>query len=250
MILGVGMDLCQIERIEKAIERPRFLERVYTPAERARIEAAGGVAPGRDRRGAVRRQGGGGQGAGHGLLRLLRRRRGDHPRRPGPSPLRAARRALDRAPGLLRRRLSAWVSITHEAAWPPPRRSSKGRLRATNPAGPHAEPWMTPRCMKPTHHARPNAGHGAAIFRRDRHALHRPDGARRRSAVRSPHAPLRHRQAVYFACGPGGNGGDGYACARMYARPAATAPCSPPPRPGPRTPSATARWPWRRASPS
>ncbi len=41
MILGLGVDLCRIERIAKAIERPRFLERVYTPAERARIEAAG-----------------------------------------------------------------------------------------------------------------------------------------------------------------------------------------------------------------
>ena len=36
MILGVGMDLCQIERIEKAIAKPRFMERVFTPAERAR----------------------------------------------------------------------------------------------------------------------------------------------------------------------------------------------------------------------
>lgn len=43
VILGVGIDLCEIERMAKAIERPRFLERVYTPAERARIEAAGGV---------------------------------------------------------------------------------------------------------------------------------------------------------------------------------------------------------------
>ena len=43
VILGVGIDLCAIERMAKAIERPRFLERVYTPAERARIEAAGEV---------------------------------------------------------------------------------------------------------------------------------------------------------------------------------------------------------------
>lgn len=43
MILGIGTDLCRIDRIERAIGKPRFLERVYTPAERARIEAAGGV---------------------------------------------------------------------------------------------------------------------------------------------------------------------------------------------------------------
>ena len=43
MILGIGLDLCDIGKIERAIERPRFLERVYTPAERARIEAASGA---------------------------------------------------------------------------------------------------------------------------------------------------------------------------------------------------------------
>ncbi len=43
MILGIGMDLCEISRLEKAIEKPRFLERVYTAAERERIEGAKGA---------------------------------------------------------------------------------------------------------------------------------------------------------------------------------------------------------------
>ena len=38
MIQGVGTDLCGIDRIAKAMENPRFLERLYTPAERARLE--------------------------------------------------------------------------------------------------------------------------------------------------------------------------------------------------------------------
>jgi len=38
MISGVGTDLCRIERIARAMENPRFLERLYTPAERARLD--------------------------------------------------------------------------------------------------------------------------------------------------------------------------------------------------------------------
>ena len=40
MILGAGLDLAEVDRIQKAIERygRRFLERVYTPAEIAYVE--------------------------------------------------------------------------------------------------------------------------------------------------------------------------------------------------------------------
>ena len=38
MIHGVGTDLCRIDRIVKAMENPRFAQRIYTPAERARLE--------------------------------------------------------------------------------------------------------------------------------------------------------------------------------------------------------------------
>ena len=41
MMLGLGCDLCDVARIERALENPRFLERVYTPAERARIARRG-----------------------------------------------------------------------------------------------------------------------------------------------------------------------------------------------------------------
>ena len=40
MILGCGMDLCKISRIARAIERERFLTRVYTPREQSRILSA------------------------------------------------------------------------------------------------------------------------------------------------------------------------------------------------------------------
>ena len=40
MILGLGSDLCDIRRIERALERhgERFTQRVFSPAERARAE--------------------------------------------------------------------------------------------------------------------------------------------------------------------------------------------------------------------
>lgn len=41
MILGVGVDTIEPTRIAKALENPRFAERMYTEAERARIAEAG-----------------------------------------------------------------------------------------------------------------------------------------------------------------------------------------------------------------
>jgi holo-[acyl-carrier protein] synthase len=44
MILGLGSDICDIRRIERALERfgDRFLERVFTEAERRRAERRSG----------------------------------------------------------------------------------------------------------------------------------------------------------------------------------------------------------------
>lgn len=40
MILGIGSDLCSIERIARSLDRfgPRFVNRVFTPVERERAE--------------------------------------------------------------------------------------------------------------------------------------------------------------------------------------------------------------------
>lgn len=39
MILGIGTDLCEIARMQEAMENPRFVPRVCTPAERERLES-------------------------------------------------------------------------------------------------------------------------------------------------------------------------------------------------------------------
>lgn len=41
MIQGVGTDLCEIARIGRALENERFLLRIYTPAEQARLKSLG-----------------------------------------------------------------------------------------------------------------------------------------------------------------------------------------------------------------
>jgi holo-[acyl-carrier protein] synthase len=41
LIVGLGIDVCAVERIEKALEHPRFALRAFTPGERARIQARG-----------------------------------------------------------------------------------------------------------------------------------------------------------------------------------------------------------------
>lgn len=46
MIIGLGNDLCDIRRVEKALDRygERFIARVFTPIERARAERKAGRA--------------------------------------------------------------------------------------------------------------------------------------------------------------------------------------------------------------
>ena len=43
MILGVGLDLCEIARMEKAILNGHFMARVYTEKEQERIRSGRGV---------------------------------------------------------------------------------------------------------------------------------------------------------------------------------------------------------------
>lgn len=40
-VIGVGLDLCEISRIEQALKNPRFLQRVFTQGERERIAQRG-----------------------------------------------------------------------------------------------------------------------------------------------------------------------------------------------------------------
>lgn len=41
MIVGLGIDLCDVARIERAMERPNFLLRLYSEPERERIRTGG-----------------------------------------------------------------------------------------------------------------------------------------------------------------------------------------------------------------
>lgn len=41
MMIGIGTDICSVSRIEEAIKKPHFLERIFLPGERAYMDAAG-----------------------------------------------------------------------------------------------------------------------------------------------------------------------------------------------------------------
>ena len=41
MIWGVGIDLCDADRIEKSLAKPSFLDHVFAPAEQALLSALG-----------------------------------------------------------------------------------------------------------------------------------------------------------------------------------------------------------------
>ena len=114
MIRGVGMDLCDIERMEKAIERPRFLERVYTERERARILAANGTRRGEIAAGlfaakeaVAKALGTGFSGFGPWDIEIA-------PDAAGRPLCRLSGGALQRAETLCGKAPRVWVSITHE----------------------------------------------------------------------------------------------------------------------------------------
>lgn len=40
MIIGIGVDVVKIERIKRAMERPKFLTRIFTPSEQEIVRVA------------------------------------------------------------------------------------------------------------------------------------------------------------------------------------------------------------------
>ena len=115
MLMGLGTDLCEIGRIRRAIERPRFLERVYTDAERARIGSApearrGEIAAGlfAAKEAVAKALGTGIAGFGPAHIEVL-------PDGLGRPCCRLSGGALERANRLCPEGFRVWVSITHEA---------------------------------------------------------------------------------------------------------------------------------------
>ena len=115
MIVGVGLDLCQIERMQQAIERPRFVDRVYTAAEAGRIRAASEIRRGEIAAGLFAAKEAVSKALGTGLVGI-----GITDIEITPDPAGCPRcalqgKALDRAKALCGGRFTVWVSITHES---------------------------------------------------------------------------------------------------------------------------------------
>ena len=158
MIAGVGLDLCGIERISKAIEKEHFLERVYTERERARILEAKGVRKGEIAAGlfavkeaVAKALGTGFNGFGPEDIEVV------------PDELGCPVCTLYKKAAELAGRRRVHVSITHESGMA----AAVAILEADHPGG-HAQ-------------------YGAAVLRRGGGALHRPDGGGRAGAVRCDH---------------------------------------------------------------
>ena len=115
MILGIGLDLCDIGRIKEAIENEHFLERVYTPAERERIRAASAVRRGEIAAGLFAAKEAVSKALGTGLVGIELSDIEITPDAAGCPRCTLSGKALDRARALCGERFTVWVSITHEA---------------------------------------------------------------------------------------------------------------------------------------
>lgn len=115
MILGVGIDLCDIERMGRAVKKERFVDRVFAPAEAERVrtaselrrpELAAGLFAAKEA--VAKALGTGFDGFGTADVEIV-------PDAAGRPRCTLRRGALERANALAEGRpFGVWVSITHE----------------------------------------------------------------------------------------------------------------------------------------
>ena len=115
MIAGIGLDLCEIERMKKAIERAHFVDRVFTAAEAERIRAASDIRRGEIAAGLFAAKEAVSKALGTGLAGIGLADIEITPDAAGCPRCALSGRALDRALALCGGRFTVWVSITHEA---------------------------------------------------------------------------------------------------------------------------------------
>lgn len=110
MIQGIGLDLCEIGRIARAIEKEHFLKRVYTPREQARITAAAGARRGEIAAGIFAAKEAVAKALGTGFDGFFADAIEILPDAKGRPACRLYGRALELARGA-----RVWVSVTHES---------------------------------------------------------------------------------------------------------------------------------------
>ena len=115
MIAGIVLDLCEIERMKKAIERAHFVDRVFTAAEAERIRAASDIRRGEIAAGLFAAKEAVSKALGTGLAGIGLTDIEITPDAAGCPRCALSGRALDRALALCGGRFTVWVSITHEA---------------------------------------------------------------------------------------------------------------------------------------
>lgn len=115
MLAGIGLDLCEIARMIKAIERPHFVDRVFTAAEAERIRAASGVRRGEIAAGLFAAKEAVSKALGTGLAGIGLSDIEITPDDAGRPLCALGGKAHDRARALCGERFTVWVSITHEA---------------------------------------------------------------------------------------------------------------------------------------
>ena len=115
MIAGIGLDLCEIERMKRAIQRPHFVDRVFTAAEAGRIRAASEIRRGEIAAGLFAAKEAVSKALGTGLAGIGTAEIEIIPDDAGCPRCALYGKAQDRARALCGEGFTVWVSITHES---------------------------------------------------------------------------------------------------------------------------------------